>query len=367
MRLQQADSPARGTGHFMQLDTTVSAVILGIVEGLTEFLPVSSTAHILLLGKALGFDNPGKTFEVLIQLGAILAILTVYSGRLWTIGRAFPTEPKARRFVAAVVIAFLPAALIGVAGHRIIKEVLFESPYLICTMLIVGGIVLLWVDRMALRPRFTDVMEYPLGLALRIGLFQMLALVPGVSRSGATIVGSLLMGTDKRSAAEFSFFLAMPTMAGAFAYDLYQNRALVDGAQIGLVAVGFAAAFIAAVLVVRSLLDFVSRHGFAPFGWWRILVGGAGILLLATFNGPPAAITGASSGGVAALELAVRAEADEIGRQDGGKAGGIDAEIDERALLAPGRFGDDIVEPELTDLIGGQELAGQMLKDRRGG
>ena len=351
----------------MQIDQTVSAVILGIVEGLTEFLPVSSTAHILLLGKALGFKNPGKTFEVLIQLGAILAILTVYSGRLWTIGRTLPADPKARRFVAAVIIAFLPAALIGVLGHRIIKEVLFESPYLICTTLIVGGIVLLWVDRMALRPRFTDVMEYPLGLALRIGLFQCLALVPGVSRSGATIVGSLLMGTDKRSAAEFSFFLAMPTMAGAFAYDLYQNRALVDMAQIGLVAVGFVAAFIAAVLVVRSLLDFVSRHGFAPFGWWRIFVGGAGILLLAAFNGPPAGTTTALSGGVTALELAVRAEADEIGGQVRGEAGRLDAEAGERALVADRRFRDDVVDPELTDLIRGQELAGQILKDRRGG
>jgi undecaprenyl-diphosphatase len=251
----------------MQADTIVSAVILGIVEGLTEFIPVSSTAHILLAGKALGFENPGKTFEVLIQLGAILAILTVYSGRLWTIARNLPSDPKARRFVIAVLIAFLPAAIVGALGHRIIKEVFFESPYLICATLIAGGIVLLVVDRLVLKPRFTDVMEYTPWLTLRIGLFQCLALVPGVSRSGATIVGSLLMGTDKRSAAEFSFFLAIPTMAGAFAFDLYKNRDLIDIAQIGLVAVGFIAAFVAAVLVVRSLLDFVSRHGFAPFGW----------------------------------------------------------------------------------------------------
>jgi hypothetical protein len=220
---------------------------------------------------------------------------------------------------------------------------------------------------MAFKPRFTDVMDYPLGLALKIGVFQTLALVPGVSRSGATIVGSLLMGTDKRSAAEFSFFLAMPTMAGAFAYDLYQNSALVDIAQIELVAVGFVAAFISAVLVVRSLLDFVSRHGFAPFAWWRIFVGGAGILLLALFNGPPAGTTTAGSGGVAALELAVRAEADEIGRQDGGEAGRLDAEIGERPLLAARQVGDDIIDPELADLIAGQKPAGQILKDGRGG
>jgi hypothetical protein len=266
-----------------------------------------------------------------------------------------------------VAIAFLPAAAVGALGHEFIKGILFESPYLICTMLILGGIVLLWVDRMAFRPRFTDVMEYSPGLALRIGLFQMLALVPGVSRSGATIVGSLLMGADKRSAAEFSFFLAIPTMAGAFAFDLYKNRAVIDLEQIELVAVGFVAAFIAAVLVVRSLLDFVSRHGFAPFGWWRILVGGAGILLLALFNGPPAATTSASSGEMTALELAVRAKADEIGRQDGGEAGRLDAEVAERALLAPGRVGDDVVEPELADLIRRQQLAGQILQHRRGG
>ncbi len=223
---------------------------------------------------------------MLIQLGAILAILTVYSGRLWAIARALPSDPKARRFVAAVILAFLPAAALGAFGHDIIKNVFFESPYLICTTLIVGGVVLLFVDRMAFRPRFTDVMDYSPGLALRIGLFQCLALIPGVSRSGATIVGSLLMGTDKRSAAEFSFFLAIPTMAGAFVYDLYKNRDLIDTAQIGLVALGFVAAFISAVLVVRSLLDFVSRHGFAPFGWWRIAVGGTGIVLLAAFGGP---------------------------------------------------------------------------------
>lgn len=265
----------------MQTDTIVGAVILGIIEGLTEFIPVSSTAHLLLAGKLLGFNNPAKTFEVLIQLGAILAILTVYFGRLWTLARNLPSDPKARRFVLAVLLAFLPAAIFGVLGHRIIKEVLFESLTLVCTTLILGGFVLLWVDRLALKPRYTDVMDYSPWLAFRIGLFQCLALIPGVSRSGATIVGSLLMGTEKRSAAEFSFFLAMPTMAGAFAYDFYKNRDVIDLAQIELVAVGFVAAFIAAVLVVRSLLDFVSRHGFAVFAYWRIAIGAIGLLALA--------------------------------------------------------------------------------------
>ena len=255
----------------------IDALILGVIEGLTEFIPVSSTAHILLAGRALGFENPGKMFEVLIQLGAILAILAVYAGRLIQLVRTLPSDPKSRRFVAAVFLAFLPAAVLGVLGHRIIKEVFFESPLLICTTLIVGGVILLIVDRIRFEPRYHDVMDFPLWLALRIGFFQCLALVPGVSRSGATIVGSLLMGTDKRSAAEFSFYLAMPTMAGAFAYDLYQNRALVTGDEIALVAIGFAAAFVAALLVVRSLLDFVSRHGYSLFGWWRIVVGLAGL------------------------------------------------------------------------------------------
>jgi undecaprenyl-diphosphatase len=269
----------------MQSDTIVGAVILGIIEGLTEFIPVSSTAHILLAGIALDFNNPGKTFEVLIQLGAILAIITVYSGRLWTITRSLPSDRKSRLFVTSVVLAFLPAAIVGALGHRIIKEVLFESSILICIVLIAGGFVLLWVDRLTIKPRFTNVMDYSPWLAFRIGLFQCLALVPGVSRSGATIVGSLLMGADKRSAAEFSFFLAMPTMAGAFVFDFYQNRELIDLDQLQLVAVGFVAAFVAAILVVRSLLDFVSRHGFSLFGWWRILIGGTGIVALTIFGG----------------------------------------------------------------------------------
>jgi undecaprenyl-diphosphatase len=268
----------------MQADTIVGAVILGILEGLTEFIPVSSTAHLLLAGKLLGFENPGKTFEVLIQLGAILAILSVYSARLLRLAAALPSDAKARRFVAAVVLAFVPAAVFGVLGHRIIKEVFFESTLLIATTLIVGGVILLWVDRLKLEPRYHDVMDYPLWLAFRIGLFQCLALIPGVSRSGATIVGSLLMGTDKRSAAEFSFFLAMPTMAGAFVYDFYKNRDVIDAAQLEVVAIGFVFAFIAAVLVVRSLLDFVSRHGFALFAWWRIAVGSVALAAVLLFG-----------------------------------------------------------------------------------
>jgi undecaprenyl-diphosphatase len=262
----------------MNPETIVGAVVLGLIEGLTEFIPVSSTAHLLLAGHFMGFRNPGKTFEVLIQLGAILAIVTVYAERLIWLAASIPSpDPKGRRFIAAVLIAFLPAAVLGALAHDFIKTVLFESPRLIAAVLILGGVVLLIIDRLPLQARFTNVMDLPLKTALGIGVFQCLALLPGVSRSGATIAGALILGADKRTAAEFSFFLAMPTMAGAFAFDFYKNRAIIDADQITLVAIGFVAAFVAAVLVVRTLLNFVSRHGFAPFAWWRI---GVGLLVL---------------------------------------------------------------------------------------
>lgn len=276
----------------MEPDTIISAVILGFVEGLTEFLPVSSTGHLLLLGHFLGFESTGKTFEVLIQLGAILAILSVYFGRLWHMVIAFPTDPRARRFLIGIVVAFLPAAVIGVALHDFIKTVLFESPSLICVTLIVGGVILLILDRMPLRPRYTDAYSYPVWLALAVGCFQCLALVPGVSRSGATIGGALMLGTDKRSAAEFSFFLALPTMAGAFTYDLYKNRDALSMDEAVVIAVGFVTALIAAIFVVRTLLTFVTRHGFAPFAYWRIIVGTIGLVALfltAPGSGPSAA------------------------------------------------------------------------------
>lgn len=260
----------------MQSETLIGALILGLVEGLTEFIPVSSTGHILLLGHFIGFQSTGKTFEVLIQLGAILAILTVYAHRLIAIALALPHQASARRFVFGVLLAFLPAAVIGVMLHGFIKTVLFESPTLICSTLVIGGVILLVIDKMPLKPRYHDAMDYPLWLCLAIGFCQTLAMVPGVSRSGATIAGALLMGTDKRSAAEFSFFLAMPTMAGAFAYDLFKNRDILSMDDAAIIGVGFVAAFITAVFVVRGLLDFVGKHGFAPFAWWRIAVGLAG-------------------------------------------------------------------------------------------
>lgn len=268
----------------MPEESIVSALVLGLIEGLTEFIPVSSTAHVLLAGHFLGFQSPGNTFAVLIQLGAILAILLIYLRRLLDIAVNLPTSKKARHFVLTVLVAFLPAAVIGVVAHGFIKAILFETPALMCVVLILGGIILLLVDRMAFQPRYTDVMDYPLSLAFKIGLFQCLAMVPGTSRSGATIVGSLLMGTDKRSAAEFSFFLAMPTMLGAFTLDLYKNRDAISFDDGAVIAIGFVAAFLTALIVVRSLLDFISSRGYAPFAWWRIFVGSIGLVGLFLFG-----------------------------------------------------------------------------------
>ncbi|MCE7029834.1 undecaprenyl-diphosphate phosphatase [Jiella avicenniae] len=266
----------------MDLGAYVDAAILGIVEGLTEFIPVSSTGHILLLGHFLGFHSTARTFEIVIQLGAILAILLVYFAKLWQLFVTLPTSPRSRHFVIGILIAFLPAAVVGVIAHDFIKRVLFETPMVICIALVVGGILLLVIDKLPRRVRYDDVMDYPLSLCLAIGVFQCLAMIPGTSRSGATIAGSLLMGTDKRSAAEFSFFLAMPTMAGAVAYDVFKNRDVLSMDDAGLIALGFVLAFVSALFVVRSLLDFVSRHGFAPFAWWRIAVGTLGMVLLLT-------------------------------------------------------------------------------------
>ena len=257
--------------------TTWQIVLLGILEGLTEFLPVSSTGHLLLTEHFLGVKPSKRVFEILIQLGAVLAVLTVYFAKLWRILLDLPRDAATRSFVAAILVAFLPAAFAGVLLHKFIKEVLFESPQLICTTLIVGGIILLFVDRMRLAPKITDATHITPLLGLKIGLCQCLAMVPGVSRSGATIVGGMLLGLSKRAAAEFSFFLAMPTMAGAFAYDLYKNAGDLDTAAVKSIALGFVVAFIVGVVVVRYMLDFVSRYGFAPFAWWRIVVGGLGL------------------------------------------------------------------------------------------
>ncbi len=260
------------------------AIVLGIVEGLTEFLPVSSTGHLLLVNQFLGNDPARKefwdTFSVLIQFGAILALLSIYFGRLWRLALGFFTDPAARRFVIGVLIAFLPAAVIGALAHDFIKGVLFNV-WIICFTLIVGGAILLWIDQLDLRPRYMDAEKYSLPMYLIIGFAQCLAMVPGVSRAGATIVAAMLLGGDRRSAAEFSFWLAMPTMFGAFVYDLYKSRGQMSLDNGLLIAVGFAVSFVAAWIVVKTFLGYVQRHGFALFAWWRVVVGTVGLIALA--------------------------------------------------------------------------------------
>jgi undecaprenyl-diphosphatase len=261
----------------------IKAILLGIVEGLTEFLPVSSTGHLLLVDHFFG-PEPARqafwdSFNVLIQFGAILALLTIYFTRLWKIAIGMFTNEADRRFVIGLLIAFLPAAIIGAAAHGIIKGVLFNV-WIVCVSLIVGGVVLIWIEKLPLRARFHDATTFPLQTYLMIGICQCLAMIPGVSRSGATIVSAMLLGADRRSAAEFSFYLAMPTMAGAFVYELYKSWHQISAASPSLVAIGFVVSFISAWIVVKTFLDYVSSHGFAVFGWWRIVVGAVGLVAL---------------------------------------------------------------------------------------
>ena len=260
----------------------IKAIILGIVEGLTEFVPVSSTGHLLLVQRFFGFadEDFGKTFAVLIQFGAILALLSIYFVRLWTLLLGFFTDPASRRFVFGILLAFLPAAVVGALAHDFIKAVLFNE-WLICFTLIAGGAVLLWIDMLDLKPRYHDAQTFTLPMYFVIGLMQCVAMIPGVSRSGATIVGAMLLGADRRSAAEFSFWLAMPTMAGAFAYDLYKSHGQMSSGNLTLVAVGFAVSFVCAWIVVKMFLGYVQRHGFALFAWWRVVVGSLGLIALA--------------------------------------------------------------------------------------
>jgi len=267
---------------YLKIDV-VKAAILGVVEGLTEFLPVSSTGHLLLMEHFLGWgdDSFGKSFAILIQLGAILALLTIYFGRLLALARNMFTSWPAARFVLGVLLAFLPAAAVGFVAHGFIKEKLFDVR-VVCIMFILGGFVLLWVDRMNLHAKRHDATEFPLWMYFGIGVVQCIAMIPGVSRSGATIVGAMLFGADRRSAAEFSFWLAMPTMVGAFAYESYKSRAdlLAGGNSKMLIAVGFATSFIFGWIVVKTFLRYVQRHSFALFAWWRIIVGSAGMFAI---------------------------------------------------------------------------------------
>ena len=262
---------------------TVRAIILGVVEGVTEFLPVSSTGHLLLAERLLNLDEDGfwKSFAVLIQLGAILAILAIYFARLWTILLGVLSGDRAaRRFAIGVLVAFLPAAVIGAAAGGFIKGYLF-NPWVVCFSLIVGGAILLWVDQLDLQPVYHDATDMPLLTYLKIGFAQCLAMIPGVSRSGASIVAAMLLGADKRAAAEFSFFLAIPTMLGAFVYDLYKSRNDLSTDGSITIAIGFAVSFVTAIIVVKTFLNYVTRHGFTLFAWWRVIVGTLGLIALA--------------------------------------------------------------------------------------
>ena len=251
----------------------LSAVILGIVEGLTEFLPISSTGHLILASHLLGLEGPeSKLFHIVIQLGAILAVCWAFRDRLFNAAAGVTTDPAAQRFFVNILLGFIPAAMAGAFLHRFIKEVLF-SPWVVAVSLVGGGILILVIERMRPRARIHHVEAMPLRTALGIGCCQIVAMIPGVSRAGATIMGALLLRVDRPVAAEFSFFLAIPTMLGAAAFDLYKNRAILSADGALMIAVGFAVAFVAALFVVRRLVEFVSKHGFGVFAWYRIAVG----------------------------------------------------------------------------------------------
>ncbi len=257
----------------MDITLLGKALILGIVEGLTEFLPVSSTGHLILAGSLLGFnDEKGKVFLIVIQFGAILAVMWEFRHRFIEVLSGLRTDTRAQRFVLNISIAFIPAAVIGLAFGKKIKAVLFK-PLPVALAFIIGGIVILWVERRRLRTRVESVDDMSTSDALKIGLAQCLALVPGTSRSGATIIGGMLFGLSRRTATEFSFFLAVPTLFAASAYELVKNRALLSSDDISLFAVGFVAAFLSAFVAVRALLRYIATHDFTPFAWYRIAFG----------------------------------------------------------------------------------------------
>lgn len=261
------------------MNDILTSAVLGLVEGLTEFIPVSSTGHMLLLAHFMGLQG-SKTLEVVIQLGPILAIVALYWGKLTHVFATATKDPASMRFILSVLIAFLPAMVFGALLHDYIKAVLFETPKLIAIMLLIGGVVLLFVDRAAPAPVIDDASAVPFGKSLAIGLFQCLSLIPGVSRSGATIVGALMLGVSKRAATEFSFFLSLPTMLGAVTFDLIKSRHELDFGSLTDIGVGFVVAFVSGLFVVKWLLGYVSANGFALFGWWRIIVGGAALAAL---------------------------------------------------------------------------------------
>jgi len=258
----------------------LQAAILGILEGLTEFLPISSTAHLLIGERLLGFADPGGTFTVIIQFGAVLAVMWLYRAKIHRVITGLASDPDAQRFALMLLLAFIPAAVAGGLLAGFVKSVLYETPIVFAVAFIVGGIVMLVLERARPRPVVFEADQTSPSRAFAIGLFQTLALIPGASRSGSTIVGGMLMALDRPAAAEFSFFLAMPTMAGAFAHDLWKVRHDLAPERALEIAIGFVMAFLAALLVVRPFLRFVARSGFGPFAWYRIAVGVIALVIL---------------------------------------------------------------------------------------
>jgi len=264
----------------VDIATLLSAFLLGVIEGLTEFLPISSTGHLILAGELLGFTGPASvTFKIVIQMGAIFAVLFVYWRRFLDVALHISHDVAAQRFVRNILLGFLPAMAIGVLAYKHIK-MLLETPMVVAVALILGGVAILWIEKRVRIVKVHSVETMPARTAFTIGFAQCLAMIPGVSRSGATIMGALMMGVERRVAAEFTFFLAVPTMAAATVYDLWKSWHLLDFNDGLLIAIGFLTAFFTALLVVRSLIAFVGRYGFAPFAWYRILLGSSAVLWL---------------------------------------------------------------------------------------
>ncbi|MBA4755349.1 MAG: undecaprenyl-diphosphate phosphatase [Sphingobium sp.] len=261
----------------------LTVILLGIVEGLTEFLPVSSTGHLILASELLGYDaSTWAMFNVVIQLGAILAVVVLYWRTFWAVGMGLlRREPVGWRFLRNLLIAFMPSAVIGLALHDYI-EILLGAPQVVAWALIAGGIAILLIERAVKDQRFHGIADIPTVRVLAIGFIQCLAMVPGVSRSGATIMGALMLGVERRTAAEFSFFLAIPTMLGATALELIKKGDQITSAAVGWgsIALGFVVSFIVALLVIRWFVGLVSKHGFAPFAWYRIVAGVAALIWL---------------------------------------------------------------------------------------
>lgn len=265
----------------MMLPALLVVILLGIVEGLTEFIPVSSTGHLILAGELLGFNSGAAgTFDIVIQLGAILAVIVLYWRRfLDVLTGLFRAEPRAIAFTRNIALGFLPSAVIGLMAYKAVKAML-ETPIIVAVALIVGGVAILVIERVVRAPTISTVEEMSWKTALGIGVVQCLSMIPGVSRSGATIMGALGLGVERRTAAEFSFFLAVPTMLAASGYDLYKSGGSLGSDDWTAIIVGFLVSFVVALIVIRWFIGIVGKYGFAPFAWYRIIAGSIALIWL---------------------------------------------------------------------------------------